>query len=110
MPQYAGAKDASSTALGIEGVSIVMALRGKTLLRLPTIYLRHGPPFPTCRARRCVPTCSATGLAACHNGGVTKGLKRKFKSYPTGYFHVDIAHPRTASPFSSDHRSQLRIA
>ena len=61
--------------------------------RLPLRSSAHDPasdPLVTCIA-----VCSATASRGCRRSKAASLPKRKFKAYPIGYFHIDIAEVRT---------------
>ena len=73
-----------------------MAFRQHTLLPLDhCLYaLQATIPYLTRSSlHRCLQRHSISRLPDVGDG---KGIKRKFKSYPIGYFHIDIAEVRTA--------------
>jgi len=91
-----GPKDARSTTLTIEEEAIIVAFRRHTLL-----------PLDDClyALQATIPHLTRSSLHRClHRHGISrlpevtgdKEPKRKFKTYPIGYFHIDIAEVRTA--------------
>jgi len=90
-----GPKDAKSTVLTIEDEAIVVAFRRHTLLPLDDcLYaLQATIPYLTRSAlHRCL---QRHGISRLPDVEGDKPDKRKFKSYPLGYFHIDIAEVRT---------------
>src|SRR5271155_2741678 len=91
-----GPKEPKSTVLSIEDEAIVVAFRRHTLLPLddclyalqPTI-----PPLTRSSLHRCL---QRHGISRLPDVDGDKPDKRKFKAYPLGYFHIDIAEVRTA--------------
>ena len=90
-----GPKEARSTVLSIEDEAVVVAFRRHTLL-----------PLDDClyALQATIPHLTRSSLHRClHRHGISrlpevdgdKPEKRKFKSYPIGYFHIDIAEVRT---------------
>jgi transposase InsO family protein len=91
-----GPKEAKSTVLSVEEEAIVVAFRRHTLL-----------PLDDClyALQATIPHLTRSSLHRClHRHGISrlpevegdKPARKKFKSYPIGYFHIDIAEVRTA--------------
>jgi hypothetical protein len=89
-----GPKDPKSTSLSIEDEAIIVAFRKHTLLPLDdclyTLQLTI-PHLTRSSLHRCLQRHGISRLPDVEDG---KGIKRK--SYPIGYFHIDIAEVRTA--------------
>src|SRR4029434_3728280 len=91
-----GPKEPRSTVLSIEEEAVVVAFRRRTLLPLDDcLYaLQATIPHPTRSSlHRCV---QRHGISRLTDVEDDRGIKRKFKAYPIGYFHIDIAEVRTA--------------
>jgi transposase-like protein len=91
-----GPKDAKSTILTIEEEAIIVAFRRHTLLPLDDcLYALHGTILNLTRSslHRCL---QRHGISRLPEVTGDKEPKRKFKTYPIGYFHIDIAEVRTA--------------
>jgi transposase InsO family protein len=91
-----GPKDAKSTILSIEEEAIVVAFRQHTLLPLDDcLYALQAtiPHLTRSSLHRCL---QRHGISRLPDIEGDKPDKRKFKSYPIGYFHIDIAEVRTA--------------
>lgn len=91
-----GPKQAASTVLSIEEEAIVVAFRKHTLLPLDDcLYALQAtiPHLTRSSLHRCLQRHSISRLPNVEDG---KGIRRKFKDYPIGYFHIDIAEVRTA--------------
>src|SRR5471032_143816 len=91
-----GPKDPKSTVLTIEEEAIVVAFRQHTLLPLDDcLYALQAtiPHLSRSSLHRCLQRHGISRLPDVEDG---KGIKRKFKTYPIGYFHIDIAEVRTA--------------
>jgi transposase InsO family protein len=91
-----GPKDPKSTSLSIEDEAIVVAFRKHTLLPLDDyLYSLQAtiPHLTRSSLHRCLQRHGISRLPNVEGG---KGIRRKFKDYPIGYFHVDIAEVRTA--------------
>ena len=91
-----GPKDAKSSVLTIEEEAIIVAFRRHTLLPLDDCL---------CALQATIPHLTRSSLHRClQRHGISrlpevtgdKEPKRKFKTYPIGYFHIDIAEVRTA--------------
>jgi len=91
-----GPKEPKSTSLSIEEEAIVVAFRQHTLLALDDcLYALQAtiPHLTRSSLHRCLQRHGISRLPDVEDG---KGIKRKFKTYPIGYFHIDIAEVRTA--------------
>jgi transposase InsO family protein len=91
-----GPKEPRSTVLTIEEEAIVVAFRRHTLLPLDDcLYALQAtiPHLTRSSLHRCLQRHSISRLPDVE-GEVS--AKRKFKAYPIGYFHIDIAEVRTA--------------
>ena len=91
-----GPKQPASTVLSIEEEAIVIAFRRHTLLPLDDcLYALQAtiPHLTRSSLHRCLKRHGISRLPQVENEGAAK---RKFKAYPIGYFHIDIAELRTA--------------
>lgn len=91
-----GPNQAASTVLSIEEEAIVVAFRKHTLLPLDDcLYALQAtiPHLTRSSLHRCL---QRHGISRLPNVEDDKGIRRKFKDYPIGYFHIDIAEVRTA--------------
>src|SRR5580693_6369632 len=91
-----GPKRARSTLLSIEEEAIIVAFRRHTLLSLDDcLYALQAtiPHLTRSSLHRCL---QRHGISRLPDVGGDKPDKRKFKSYPIGYFHIDIAEVQTA--------------
>ena len=91
-----GPKDPKSTVLSIEDEAIIVAFRRHTLLPLDDcLYALQStiPHLTRSSLHRCL---QQHGISRLPEVGGDKPDKRKFKTYPIGYFHIDIAEVRTA--------------
>jgi transposase InsO family protein len=94
--QKTGPKEPKSTSLSVEDEAIIVAFRKHTLLPLDDcLYALQAtiPHLTRSSLHRCLQRHGISRLPEVEDG---KGTKRKFKSYPIGYFHIDIAEVRTA--------------
>jgi transposase InsO family protein len=91
-----GPKDAHSTVLSIEDEAIIVAFRRHTLLPLDDcLYALQAtiPHLTRSSLHRCL---QRHGISRLPEVTGDKKPKRKFKAYPIGYFHIDIAEVQTA--------------
>jgi transposase InsO family protein len=91
-----GPKQPSSTVLSLEEEAIVIACRRHTLLPLDDCLYALQPTIPhltRSSLHRCLKRHGISRLPQVENESAEK---RKFKTYPIGYFHMDIAEVRTA--------------
>lgn len=91
-----GPKNAKSTVLTIEEEAIIVAFRKHTLLPLDDcLYALQATITQLTRSslHRCLQRHGISRLPSVEGD---KPTKKKFKSYPIGYFHIDIAEVRTA--------------
>ena len=90
-----GPKDAKSTVLSVEHEAIIVAFRRHTLLPLDDcLYALQAtiPHLTRSSLHRCLQRHHISRLPEVAGD---KADKRKFKAYPIGYFHIDIAEVRT---------------
>ena len=91
-----GPKDAHSTVLSIEEEAIIVAFRKHTLLPLDDcLYALQAtiPHLTRPSLHRCL---QRHGIRRLPEVAGDKKAKRKFKTYPIGDFHIDIAEVQTA--------------
>ena len=89
-----GPKAAHSTVLGIEEEAVIVAFRRHTLLPLDDCLYALQPSIPhltRSSLHRCLQRHGISRLPEVEGDKP----KKKFKRYPIGYFHVDIAEVRT---------------
>ena len=90
-----GPREAESTVLSIEDEAIIVAFRKHTLLPLgDCLYALQAtiPHLTRSSLHRCLQRHGISRLPDVADGKVRK---RKFRAYPIGYFHIDIAEVRT---------------
>src|SRR6202795_4154822 len=90
-----GPKEPTSTVLSIEEEAIIVAFRRHTLLPLDDcLYALQAtvPRLTRSSLHRCL---QRHGISRLPQVDGDKPDKRKFKVYPIGYFHIDIAEVRT---------------
>ena len=91
-----GPKEARSTVLSLDDEAVVVAFRRHTLLPLDDcLYALQAtiPHLTRSSLHRCL---QRHGISRLPDVDGDKPDKRKFKAYPIGYFHIDIAEVRTA--------------
>src|SRR5208337_924710 len=89
-------KDPHSTVLSLEDEAIVVAFRKHTLLPLDDcLYALQAtiPHLTRSSLHRCL---QRHGISRLPDVEGDKPAKKKFKSYPIGFFHIDIAEVQTA--------------
>lgn len=91
-----GPKDPKSTVLSLEEEAAIVAFRKHTLLALDDCLYALQPTIPhltRSSLHRCLQRHGISRLPDSEGG---KQAKKKFKAYPIGYFHIDIAEVQTA--------------
>ncbi len=91
-----GPRSPASTVLTIEEEAVVVAFRRHTLLPLDDcLYALQAtiPRLTRFSLHRCL---QRHGISRLPEVEGEASLKRKFKSYPIGFFHIDLAEVRTA--------------
>lgn len=91
-----GPKTAKSTVLSVEEEAVVVAFRRHTLLPLDDcLYALQAtiPHLTRSSLHRCLQRHGISRLPDVEGDAPSK---RKFKRYPIGYFHIDIAEVQTA--------------
>jgi transposase InsO family protein len=91
-----GPKDPKSTVLSIEDEAIIIAFRRHTLLPLDDCLYALQPTIPHLTRSSLHRCLQRHGISRLPEVTGDKPSKRKFKAYPIGYFHIDIAEVRTA--------------
>src|SRR5580700_64161 len=90
-----GPKDPKSTVLSIEEEAIVIAFRRHTLLPLDDCLYALQPAIPNLTRSSLHRCLQRHGISRLPQVEGDKPDKRKFKPYPIGYFHIDIAEVHT---------------
>ena len=91
-----GPKDAKSTVLSLEEEAIIVAFRRHTLLPLDDcLYALQAtiPHLTRSTLHRCLQRYGISRLPKVEGD---KPVRKNFKTYPIGYFHIDIAEVQTA--------------
>src|SRR5262249_53447729 len=91
-----GPKQPSSTVLSIEEEAIVVAFRRHTVLPLDDCLYALQPTIPHLTRSSLHRCLKRHGISRLPQVEDEVSPKRKFKAYPIGYFHIDIAELRTA--------------
>src|SRR5471030_3140891 len=94
-PMPTGPREPKSTVLTVEDEAIIVAFRRHTLLPLDDcLYSLQAtiPHLTRSSLHRCL---QRHGISRLPEVEGDKPDKRKFKAYPIGYFHIDIAEVRT---------------
>ena len=90
-----GPKEARSTVLSLEEEAIVVAFRKHTLLPLDDCLYALQPSLPHLTRSSLHRCLQRHGISQLPQMEGEVSAKRKFKSYPIGFFHIDIAEVRT---------------
>jgi hypothetical protein len=90
-----GPKEPKSTVLSVEEEAVIVAFRRYTLLPLDDCLYALQPTIPNLTRSSLHRCLQRHGIGRLPDVGDDKPAKRKFKSYPIGYFHIDIAEVRT---------------
>jgi transposase InsO family protein len=91
-----GPKNPSSTVLTIEEEAVIVAFRRHTLLPLDDCLYALQPTIPNLTRSSLHRCLQRHGISRLPDVEGDKPAKKKFKSYPIGYFHIDIAEVQTA--------------
>src|SRR3974377_1792160 len=91
-----GPKKANSTLFSIEEEAIIIAFRRHTLLSLDDCLYALQPTIPHLTRSSLHRCLQRHGISRLPQIEGETSAQRKFKPYPIGYFHIDIAEVRTA--------------
>ena len=91
-----GPKQAKSTVLTAEEEAVIVAFRRYTLLPLDDCLYALLPTIPNLSRSSLHRCLQRHGIGRLPDVDGTTPSKKKFKAYPIGYFHIDIAEVRTA--------------
>jgi transposase InsO family protein len=91
-----GPREPRSTVLSVEEKAIVVAFRKHTLLPLDDCLYALQPTIPRLTRSSLHRCLQRHGIGRLPDVEGDKPAKKKFKSYPIGYFHIDIAEVQTA--------------
>src|SRR5215208_5241714 len=90
-----GPKEPRSTVLSIEEKAIVVAFRRHTLLPLDDCLYALQAPIPHLTRSSLHRCLQRHGMSRLPETESDKPVKKRFKPYPIGSFHIDIAEVRT---------------
>src|ERR671921_484259 len=90
-----GPKQVRSTVLTLEEEAVVVAFRRHTLLSLDDCLYALQPTIPHLTRSSLHRCLQRHGISRLPEVTGAKPAKKKFKSYPIGYFHIDIAEVHT---------------
>ena len=90
-----GPKEVRSTVLAPEEEAAIVAFRKYTLLPLDDCLYALQPSFPQLTRSSLHRCLQRHGISRLPEIEGEKPAKKKFKAYPIGYFHVDIAEVQT---------------
>ena len=91
-----GPKDPKSTVLTVEEEAIIVAFRKHTLLPLDDCLWALQATIKNLTRSSLHRCLQRHGISRLPDVEGDKPVKKKFKSYPIGYFHIDIAEVQTA--------------
>ena len=91
-----GPKEPKSTVLTVEEEAVIVAFRRHTLLPLDDCLYALQPTIPNLTRSSLHRCLQRHGIGRLPDVEGDKQPKKKFKSYPIGYFHIDIAEVQTA--------------
>ena len=91
-----GPKTASSTVLTTEEEAVIVAFRKHTLLPLDDCLYALQPSIPRLTRSSLHRCLQRHGISRLPEVEGEKTARSKFKSYPIGFFHIDIAEVQTA--------------
>lgn len=91
-----GPKEPKSTVLSIEDEAIIVAFRKHTLLPLDDCLYALQPTIPHLTRSSLHRCLQRHGISRLPEVEGDKPAKKKFKTYPIGFFHIDIAEVQTA--------------
>ena len=90
-----GPREPRSTVLSVEEEAIIVAFRRHTLLPLDDCLYALQPTIPHLTRSSLHRCLQRHGIGRLPNVEGDKPPKKKFKAYPIGFFHIDIAEVRT---------------
>ena len=91
-----GPKEPKSTVLSIEEEAVIVAFRRHTLLPLDDCLYALQPTIPRLTRSSLHRCLQRHGIGRLPDIEGDKEPKTRFKSYPIGFFHIDIAEVQTA--------------
>ena len=90
-----GPKQAKSTVLSPDQEAIIVAFRRQTLLPLDDCLYALQPTIPHLTRSSLHRCLQRHGISRLPETAGDKPAEKRFKPYPIGYFHIDIAEVRT---------------
>jgi transposase InsO family protein len=93
--QPMGPAEPHSTVLTLEQEAMIVAFRRHTLLPLDDCLYALQPSIPSLTRSSLHRCLQRHGISRLPDLEGDKPAKKKFKSYPIGFFHIDIAEVRT---------------
>src|SRR3954452_3567789 len=90
-----GPKEPKSTVLSIEEEAVIVAFRKHTLLPLDDCLYALQPTIPHLSRSSLHRCLQRHGIGRLPDVEGDRPQKKKFKAYPIGFFHIDIAEVRT---------------
>lgn len=94
--QPTGPRQPRSTTLSVDEEAIVIAFRRRTLLPLDDCLYALQPTIPHLTRSTLHRCFQRHGVSRLPDADGDKPQRSKFKRYPIGFFHIDIAEVRTA--------------
>ena len=91
-----GPKEPKSTVLSVEEEAIIVAFRRHTLLALDDCLYALQPTIPHLTRSSLHRCLQRHGISRLPEVEGDLAAKKKFKAYPIGFFHIDIAEVQTA--------------
>jgi transposase InsO family protein len=92
-----GPTEPKSTVLSIADEAVIVALRRHTLLPLDDCLYALQPTIPHLTRSSLHRCLQRHGISRLPDVEGDNPVKKKFKAYPIGYFHIDIAEVQTAA-------------
>ena len=80
--------------------AIIVAFRRTLCYRSTIAFMHCSRPSRIGCGHPCIAVSCATALADCRRVEASRPSNEKFKAYPVGYFHIDIAQVQQASSTS----------
>jgi hypothetical protein len=90
-----GPREPKSTVLSVEEEAVIVAFRRYTLLPLDDCLYALQPTIPHLTRSSLHRCLQRHGIGRLPDVEGDKPPRKKFKAYPIGYFHIDIAEVRT---------------
>jgi transposase InsO family protein len=91
-----GPREPKSTVLSVDEEAVIVAFRRHTLLPLDDCLYALQPTIPHLSRSSLHRCLQRHGIGRLPDVEGDKPAKKKFKSYPIGFFHIDIAEVQTA--------------